>query len=50
MEGIRKEVHFYERKAYPTLSSLMEKLKGKNFFQGHHITLWKILREWDFTT
>ena len=32
------------------LSSLMEKLKGKNLqlFKGHHTTLWKILREMGF--
>ena len=49
MEGIRKEVHeFYQRKEYPTLSSLMEKLKGNNLFKGHRTTLWKILREMGF--
>ena len=35
VEGIRKEVHeFYQRKEYPTLSSLMEKFKGNNSFNS----------------
>ena len=49
VEGIRKELHeFYQRKEYPMLSSLMEKLKGKNFFKGHRTTLWKVLHEMEF--
>ena len=49
VEGICKEVHeFYQRKEYPTLSSLMEKFKGNNSFKRHHTTLWKILREMGF--
>ena len=47
VEGIHKEVHeFYQRNEYPTLSSLMEKLKGSNLFKGHHTTLW--MREMGF--
>ena len=47
--AICKEVHaFYERKEYPTLSSLLEQLKAEDLFKGCCTTLWKVLHEIGF--
>ena len=47
VEGICKEVHeFYQRLEYPTLSSLMEKLKGNKGIVQHS---GRYCVKWDFT-
>ena len=48
-EAIRRVVHgFYERKEYPTLCALLEKVKEECSFLGGRYCLWRILRQMGF--
>ena len=48
-QAIRRAVHsFYERREYPTLSSLLEELKSRELFQVGKSTLHKLLKELGF--
>ena len=47
---IRRAVHgFYERKEYPTLSKVLEKVKEECSFPGGRYCLWRLLHEMGFT-
>ena len=48
-QAIRRVVHdFHERHEYPTLQSLLAKLKSKNLFGGGRSTLHQLLKEMGF--
>ena len=49
-EVIRRTVHsFYEKREYPTLTGILDKLKEDELFVGGCYCLWKVLREMGFT-
>ena len=47
---IRQVVHsFYERKEYPTVSGVLEKVKEQCGFPGGRFCMWRVLRELGFS-
>ena len=47
---IRRIVHsFYERKEYPTVSGVLEKVKEQCGFPGGRFCMWRVLRELGFS-
>ena len=48
-EAIRRTIHDFYEKEYPTLKQLLSVLREKGKFRGHRTTLWKLLRRIGFT-
>ncbi len=47
---IRRVVHsFYERKEYPTVSGVLEKIKEQCGFPGGRFCMWRVLREMGYS-